>query len=287
MTQGKMIGIYDIKALLGVGSTAMVLLAEDLKLKDVANRNAEVALKLVWHRERAEDEAGRLAAVRGLPGVCSLLGVQVTSGMAIQGVIAPFVAMIEKDCGLQINLNDAQEIVILVFPHVPGEPLLRTGPFEGNSQPYERTVTIVQGGLEYTIKESPAASLWRLPASRRASVLLGLARTLYGVHQRDVVHGDLKPENLLWHAATETVTLIDFGSFNQFGSAGWQSPEHEASDQDPIELTPYADCYAFGHYLRMIGWDVPGCQALADGCQSGEINLEEVIEFLEARFSLA
>ncbi|MBL9102248.1 MAG: AAA family ATPase [Myxococcales bacterium] len=46
---------------------------------------------------------------------------------------------------------------------------------------------------------------------RALEIALSLARTLAALHQRNIVHKDIKPHNILVNPATEETTLIDFG----------------------------------------------------------------------------
>ena len=92
-----------------------------------------------------------------------------------------------------------------------------------------------------------------LPADRAVRVVEQLARALSHVHGDDVVHGDVKPANVLLGPGDE-VTLTDFGvavpsrsrsSTEVRGTAAYLSPEQVRG----LPLTPATDVYALGLVL--------------------------------------
>ncbi|MFF3712396.1 serine/threonine protein kinase [Streptomyces phaeochromogenes] len=97
-----------------------------------------------------------------------------------------------------------------------------------------------------------AARPVRLPGTV-ASVIGQLCEILWEVHKRNLVHCDLKPENVIVQPDGR-LRLIDMGhaitagvpTFER-GTRGWASPEQ--SDECPSGLTPRADIFGLGCIL--------------------------------------
>lgn len=95
-----------------------------------------------------------------------------------------------------------------------------------------------------------------LPALAAVRCMRHLARTLAFLHNRDVVHGDLSPGNLLLTGAEDCV-LVDFGmvrrlgesSVTAMGSPRYFSPEHFLGQP----FTPATDVFACGSLLYFLG----------------------------------
>ncbi len=124
-------------------------------------------------------------------------------------------------------------------------------PSEGATQFYV-TMELLEGG-------SLAQRLQSAPLSLHASLqlLTSLARTLHAVHSKGVVHGALKPSNILFaggQAATPVPMLADFGIARHLlrtaavtsRTLRYLAPEHFASEG---KIGPASDLYALGVLL--------------------------------------
>lgn len=109
-----------------------------------------------------------------------------------------------------------------------------------------------------------------LQAEDQRRVLGELAAALAFLHEAGIVHGDLKPDNVLFRDATHQPVLTDFGLAQQGeakrertgGTVGFVAPEVVASGA----LTPAADVYSFGRlvrWLRAESGDTPELAALS------------------------
>lgn len=94
-----------------------------------------------------------------------------------------------------------------------------------------------------------------LPAERLVQLLAALAGALQAVHAKDIVHGDLKPSNVMCEAGTGRFVLMDFGAGARLddsglallhaGSEHFMAPEQLAGSP----LGTAADLYSLGATL--------------------------------------
>lgn len=111
---------------------------------------------------------------------------------------------------------------------------------------------LVRGGslLDLCVREG------RLPEAHVAVVLEQLLDALASVHDAGLVHGDVKPANLLLEATgtgRPHLWLTDFGDETTLGTAGYLAPEREAG----AAPRPDQDVYAAGVVARRL-LDRPG-----------------------------
>lgn len=102
-----------------------------------------------------------------------------------------------------------------------------------------------------------------LDAPRLRRLFLSAAETLRELHRLGVVHGDLKPANLIVPNDADHVVLIDFGlahgamaaaSHVRGGTLGFMPPERQAMlfAGDSLPPDPRADVYALAASLRVV-----------------------------------
>jgi serine/threonine protein kinase len=127
--------------------------------------------------------------------------------------------------------------------------------------PDERLALISQFVTGTHLDELPAAAdedLCRLGRS--------LATTVAALHAGGVVHGDIKPGNVIVRSADAQPILIDAGSARHAGqrllasSRLWEPPE---AGDDPIATTAY-DCWSLGLVLAALGGFRPTAEESPD-----------------------
>ena len=91
-----------------------------------------------------------------------------------------------------------------------------------------------------------------LPLQRVLSLAARVGDALHYAHEQGVVHGDVKPANIVFDAVSDTVKLVDFADYSpqkqcpRTGTFGYMSPERlrgepasAASDQFALGVTLY------------------------------------------------
>jgi serine/threonine protein kinase len=122
---------------------------------------------------------------------------------------------------------------------------------EGVAIPYLATELLEGGSLTQRLQAEP------LPAPDAAQLLEGVARALHTAHLKGIVHGNLKPDNLLFASPDGPLKVTDFGlarlvpggailteTGEVFGLSPYLAPEQAAGP-----IGPAADVYSLGAIL--------------------------------------
>lgn len=125
-------------------------------------------------------------------------------------------------------------------------------------------------------KDIGATSLYDLFASKRfdlsesLAIALNIAKTLAFLHQKNIIHADVNPKNIVYNPNTKEVMLIDYGysvmsnglKFNSdpdIGTSGnllYMSPEQTGRTKRKIDFK--SDLYSFGMTLyHLLGGEPP------------------------------
>ena len=116
--------------------------------------------------------------------------------------------------------------------------------------------------MEYLPDYRPGIVLTSRPVRPARLLALGgrLARVLASIHERGIVHCDVKPANLLVNGGRGgNIRLIDFGTARRVGehcgedgivhcSRGWAAPEQLRADR----ATPAIDVFAWGSLIAFL-----------------------------------
>jgi len=104
-------------------------------------------------------------------------------------------------------------------------------------------------------------NLERYTENTLKSIMRGISRCLVLCHENEVIHLDVKPQNLMMSDMSETALtkLIDFGNSvrgtrvelnNRVGTLEYMSPEHLTY---PYRVTPKSDVWAMGVIMFLMG----------------------------------
>jgi serine/threonine protein kinase len=145
-------------------------------------------------------------------------------------------------------LREARLLKLLKHPHLL--PILDIGIHENT--PYQVTEYAPRGSLRDRINRQSSRSV---PVQESLTILSQIGQALQYVHQRNIIHGNLKPENILFTASGD-VLLTDFtihilldaaggAHKHNIGSARYLAPEQfqgiasKASDQYALGCIGY------------------------------------------------
>ncbi|HJL19990.1 MAG TPA: protein kinase [Sandaracinaceae bacterium LLY-WYZ-13_1] len=114
----------------------------------------------------------------------------------------------------------------------------------------------------------------RMDLAEALPVLRDVARGLTAVHERGLVHGDVKPANVLLGAVGGRAAVTDMGlSFRQGdddgrlrGTPGYVAPERIAGVISPASLQPRIDVYG----LAVTAWEMLAGRRLREAARSDE-----------------
>lgn len=213
-------GDYKIIRVLGAGGFGITYLARDTRL------DTDVALKEYFPASLAYREDG--VTVSTLP----------SQGGA------------DYDWGLERFLAEAQTLAKLRHPNI-----VRVSRYFKEN----KTAYMVLGFVEGKDLEAWLNTLGRRPTQAELDAIVSpLLDALATVHKSDVVHRDIKPQNIYVRASDSAPILLDFGAARQalgehsrataaFVSPGYSPPESHLND--PAEQGPWTDIYGLAATL--------------------------------------
>jgi serine/threonine protein kinase len=219
-------GDYRIESVLGAGGFGITYLAHDEKL------GAKVALKEYFPASLAKREDGI--------------------------TIEPFQTQggADYEWGLERFLAEARTLARLRHPNIVSVSRY----FRENATAY-----MVLGFVEGQDFESWLQDLGRAPTQDELdAIVLPVLDALKTVHEADLVHRDLKPQNIYIRSDDSQPIVLDFGAARQalgehsrataaFVSPGYSPPESHLND--PTEQGPWTDIYSFAAtlYRALVG----------------------------------
>jgi len=150
-------------------------------------------------------------------------------------------------------LREARHQAHLEHPHIC--PVFEVG--EAGEVPYV-VMHFVQGNNMLALRD-------KLPRAQLLSLLARIARTVHTAHQRGLIHGDLKPANILLETTPEGPHpwLVDFGMARALaearpvegGTPAYMAPELVRGDPP----SPAADIFSLGATLyHLLTGELPG-----------------------------
>jgi len=118
----------------------------------------------------------------------------------------------------------------------------------------------VQGQTLHDRLEAANAGMARLDADAAIKIVREIGGALATMHAHGIVHGDIKPDNILLDRTLDRAVLIDFGlalgGDQRGGTPGYSAPE-QFSRETPLHATAALDVYALGAVAYSIVTGVP------------------------------
>lgn len=265
---------YDIQEFIAPGGSSAVFAAQ--RKNQAFQADWKVAIKFVWDVELAKVEAKNLANLAEVSGVVTLIDYFETPFADV----APYLPDLSNQVGYtysatvvreQQHLDASSAVGVLVLQFLRGAPLIReTFPIESPADwEHDRDHLLVRDRESGQWFVQTLASL--LGFQQRLRLLLQIVKHIEACHRQNIVHGDLKPQNILYNPENEQVTIFDFGGATSKtrGSPGWQAPEHlqvAVGDLDQLPLT--ADIFLLGLFIHryMHPFGIKGFDQLANRC---------------------
>ncbi|MEM9027570.1 MAG: serine/threonine-protein kinase [Pseudomonadota bacterium] len=183
------------------------------------------------------------------------------------------------DWGLDRFLQEAQTVARLSHPNIVRVERY----FRANGTAYMVLEFVEGDNLESWLK-----ALGRPPTQDEIDRILELLlNALETVHQADIVHRDVKPDNVYIRAADGVPLLLDFGAARQelgqhtrrtaaFVSAGYSPPE--SHDADASVLGPWTDIYGLSATLYRALVGRPPRQSVARMADTTQLSIKSAIE---------
>lgn len=146
---------------------------------------------------------------------------------------------------------------------------------------------LVSGGDFFTFIEKNCTNRMHIPWSTCYKLLADITYACIELHDRDIVHGDIKPENVLL-TNDERIKLTDFGLAMKLGNAAYKETTYQRGTASymapelikyPYKLSRASDVFALGSIIYIVaghgaplqypGWsDLKITQSVAQGVRS-------------------
>ncbi len=261
---GLRIGDYEVQGLIGLGGTAIVLSAKDLRMAALLDVNHLVALKLIFEPSRARDEAERLTRMSGVHGVNAIRDYFEIESSALATALEPLIQAWSKKSNNPIALEN-DRVSILVLHLERGETIAKTRSWSKHD-----VNALAKGQWLIETPEQKFVQYLRydLSLSEKITLVQGLITAVQNAHRLfDQVHGDLHPGNVVFNRETGDVVIIDWSNASVAGADGWQSPWHDQFLLGEIaEIPMAADIYQLSLWvLRLLADEHPEWQRFAGG----------------------
>jgi len=250
----RVVGNYMLEQFIGYGASSVVFKGFDLKcIAHGVQKN--VALKFIWNPEMAHEEIKRLEQTQTVFEICDLITYEEIPGSRVRELIGDTIRQLEKAMNTPIPIDDEKMVGVIVLQLIKGEHLIdRTLYHDEALKEHEWTINFENPEIGETLilKEWLTPVTRELNLEKRLEILIQLTKALEESHARGVVHGDLNPWNVFYHADTGRISIIDLGR-NNFGVQGWRTPEHTQLMDGTIDALPEAtDVNLLGQWMRYL-----------------------------------
>lgn len=247
--------MYSLEKLIALGGTSAVFAA--YRRNDCLKNPWQVAIKFVWRTELARIEADQLIELGNIKGVVNLIDYFESTTAEVMSALESKDPMfktirdtLEKE---RLETHQQMPVGVLVLQFLAGEPLVtKTEAVEPDWSPQDpKRVWLVQD-LE-TQAWYRQELVRNFDLLTRIKILKAISSYVGACHARGIVHGDLKPQNMLFHPENDQVTMLDFGGGTALtrGSPGWQAPEHLKLALGDLEKAPKGlDIFLLGLFLN-------------------------------------
>lgn len=254
--RGLRMGDYEVLGLIGLGGTAIVLAARDLRIEALLGANQLVALKVMFDAERARDEAERLTRMSGVHGVNAILDYLEIESSTLAAALRPVVQAWSRKSNNAI-VFDTDRLAILVLHLERGETITKTRSWSNRDR---EALPNGQWLIETPEQKLIQYLRYDLSLAEKIALVQGLITAIENAHRLfGQVHGDLHPGNIMFNRETGDVVVIDWSNVSVAGADGWQSPWHDQFLLGEIDELPMAaDIYQLGLWvLRLLAAEHP------------------------------
>lgn len=254
-TEGKDNSIcgFEVRGLLGLGGTSVVLAALQQNLSRHIKLDRKVALKFIWDLDRARDEVQRLINLDGRNGVSGLIDYFEIEYRAAAHILAPALARRQEVTGEALAFEPDHVFGMLVMQLAQGQNIAKTVPLpSGKPKPGKDEWLIEVDGQPHLQALSIPLTL-----DEKFAIIRGLIKVIKGAHERKPpqIHGDLHPGNVIFKQDEGEALVIDWSGRGVYGTDGWITPWHDQFLLGEIQALPMqTDLYLLALWVqRLLG----------------------------------